>query len=902
MLIHDGFLWKFSVAMTSESRIPKTYNGPEVEKKWSGYWLENRFFKADPASKGQPYSIVMPPPNVTGALHMGHALNMTIQDILVRWNRMKGYNVLWVPGTDHAGIATQNVVERHIATEGLRRQDLGRDKFEKIVWKWKEEYEARILRQIRRLGCSCDWSRTRFTMDEGLSSAVREVFVQLYEAGLIYRGEYLVNWCLRCSTAISDLEVIHRSVPGKLWHICYPLVEGKDFIEVATTRPETMLGDTAVAVHPEDVRYKNLVGKFVVLPLVNRQIPVVADSFVDREFGTGAVKVTPGHDPNDFEVGRRHQLPILQVIGEDGRMTSKAGSYEGLDRFEARQQVVKDLLRMDSIKGIEDCEHQVGHCQRCETIVEPLVSKQWFVKIQPLVKPAIEVVEKNQTVFFPKRYKKIYLNWMYGIHDWCVSRQLWWGHRIPAWYCLKCDQVRVERKPPISCNNCGPSEFRQDEDVLDTWFSSGLWPFSTLGWPQKTFEQKIYYPTKTLVTGADIIFFWIARMMMLGLRFKRAVPFEEVHITGLVKDADGRKMSKTEGNVIDPLEIIEKYGADAVRFTLSISAAPGTDIPFSVSRMAGYRSFCNKIWNAGRFFLLNMKNAKPYRDDEIGPLLDKKYLKLEDRWILGRLQEVTKSVEDNLGKYRFHEASNTLYHFFWDELCDWYIEFIKVSMTEENLEDRKKIFSMPLCVLDASLRLLHPFMPFITEELWQKLPHEGSTIALATFPEAREDWIDREALTAMGMLQDLISEIRRIRTENRIDPRHELPCQLRTNAEHRKLLEQHQQKLVSLARLQKIIIVDELRISGFQVRGLSSLGEFLLQLDEVIDIKKERNRLMRQIEKIKTEVNGLEHRLSNPTFIKKAPAEVVRVTKERFQKAQLKLTKLKEQLNGFSQS
>ena len=520
--------------MSSASQISKSYNGPEVERKWSEYWLQHRFFEADPSSEAQPYSIVIPPPNVTGVLHMGHALNITIQDILVRWQRMKGRNVLWLPGTDHAGIATQNVVERHLASEGQRRQDLGRERFEEVVWQWKEEYEPRILGQIQRLGCSCDWSRTRFTMDEGLSQAVREVFVRLYEEGLIYRGEYLVNWCPRCSTAISDLEVIHQPVSGKLWHIRYPLASGDGFLEVATTRPETMLGDTAVAVHPEDGRYQHLIGKTVILPLMEREIPLVADSFVDREFGTGAVKVTPGHDPNDFEAGRRHQLPIVSVIGEDGIMTKEAGPYAGLDRFEARRRVVEDLQEKGLLTRVEDHAHQVGHCQRCDTIVEPLVSTQWFVKVQSLAAAAIEAVGKKDTRFVPPRYEKIFLNWMYNIHDWCISRQLWWGHRIPAWYCGECEAVMVAREAPASCDQCGAASLRQEEDVLDTWFSSGLWPFSTLGWPEETVEQEVYYPTTTLVTASDIIFFWVARMMMLGLRFKGAVPFRQVHITGLV--------------------------------------------------------------------------------------------------------------------------------------------------------------------------------------------------------------------------------------------------------------------------------------------------------------------------------------------------------------------------------
>ncbi len=888
--------------MTSESRNSKSYNGPEVERKWSGYWLENRFFEADASSQAQPYSIVIPPPNVTGVLHMGHALNITIQDILVRWQRMKGRNVLWLPGTDHAGIATQNVVERHLASQGVHREDLGREKFEEVVWRWKKEYEPRILGQIQRLGGSCDWSRTRFTMDEGLSQAVREVFVQLYEEGLIYRGEYLVNWCPRCSTAISDLEVIHQPASGKLWHIRYPFSSGDGFLEVATTRPETMLGDTAVAVHPEDGRYRHLIGKTVILPLMEREIPLVADSFVDREFGTGAVKVTPGHDPNDFEAGRRHRLPIIAVIGEDGTMTNKAGPYAGLDRFEARRRVVEDLERKGLLARVEDHDHQVGHCQRCDTIVEPLVSTQWFVKVASLAGPAIQAVEKKDTRFVPPRYEKIFLNWMHSIHDWCISRQLWWGHRIPAWYCDECDAVTVAREAPAGCDRCDCASLRQEEDVLDTWFSSGLWPFSTLGWPRETVDQEVYYPTTTLVTAADIIFFWVARMMMLGLRFKQAVPFRQVHITGLVQDEQGSKMSKSKGNVIDPLEIIEEYGADAVRFTLSISAAPGTDIPFSISRMDGYRAFCNKIWNAGRFLLLNLERARPVSTAEIGSLMERNSLQLEDRWIVSRLQQVISSVETGLSEFRFHAASNELYHFFWDEFCDWYIEFIKVRLQNDGAGDREVVTAIALYVLETYLRLLHPFMPFVTEEVWQRFPHEGSTIALASYPRAESAWIDNPAVERAEKLQELISSIRTVRTENRIDPRHKLPCRLEASPGSRRLVKDHGQKVVTLAGLHEITLVDDLAGGGVQIRGLSSLGEFALQLDGAIDVEAERTRLGRHIEKVEGEITSLEGRLQNPSFVKKAPARVVEGARERLSDARNRLTRLEEQRNGLSGS
>ncbi len=881
--------------------IPKTYDPRKAELQWYSFWLENELFRGDPDSEGEAFSIVLPPPNVTGSLHMGHALNITLQDILVRWQRMKGRNAVWVPGTDHAGIATQNVVERQLAEEGLHRNDLGREKFEERVWQWKEVSEKKILTQVRRLGCSCDWSRTRFTMDEGLSRAVRQVFVELYREKLIYRGEYLVNWCPRCSTAISDLEVEHSPVRGNLWHLKYPVENSDEYIVVATTRPETMLGDTAVAVHPDDERYIGLQSKHVILPLMDRRLPVIADSFVDREFGTGIVKVTPGHDPNDFEAGRRHELPVIRVIGEDGKMTPQAGAYAGLDRSEARQRVVADLEKAGLVDRVEEHEHNVGSCQRCETIVEPLVSTQWFVRVKPLAEPAIQAVVKGKTRFVPENFARVYFEWMHNIHDWCVSRQLWWGHRIPAWFCDDCSEIIVALDEPDRCQACGSASLRQESDVLDTWFSSALWPFSTLGWPRETRELEVYYPTSTLVTGFDIIFFWVARMMMMGLRFMGEVPFRQVHINGLVRDENGQKMSKSRGNVIDPLELMDEFGADAIRFTLSAMAVPGTDIPFSVSRMAGYRAFCNKIWNAGRFLLLNLETGKPVTSEEIESYRQAGDLTLEDLWILSRLQSLIAEVDRNLESFRFHEASNELYHFFWHELCDWYIELAKPRIGSDDLEVRRLASRVGLYVLERALRLLHPFVPFVTEELWQRLPHEGISVMTSSYPKSRPEWVEPEKTEQMEALQELISSIRTARTENRISPRKQVPCRIHVSRkEGREFLQGQVHHLEELARVGPLEFTDSLPDGGVQIRGVSRLAEFALAIEDLIDVSAERKRLGRQIERIEAEVGNLVNRLSNLDFLEKAPESVVAGVRERHSESLRRLGRLKNQLDGLS--
>ncbi len=887
-----------------DRQLAKAYEPTDVESKWYRFWEEQGYFRGDLTSKKKRYSIVLPPPNVTGSLHMGHALNITLHDILVRWKRMKGFDVLWVPGTDHAGIATQNVVERRLAEQGLHRTDLGREKFEAVVWDWKEKAENNILTQIRRLGCSCDWSRKRFTMDEGLSRAVREVFVRLYEDGLIYRGEYLVNWCPRCSTAISDLEVNYEPTQGHLWHIRYPIKDLDESVVVATTRPETMLGDTAVAVHPDDDRYKHLVGRTVVLPLMNREIPIIADRFVEREFGTGVVKVTPGHDPNDFEAGVRHSLQIIKVIGENARMTAEAGPYAGLDRREARERVVADLERQGLIVKRENYSHNVGHCQRCETVIEPLVSTQWFVRVKPLAEPAIKAVQEQATRFVPDNYARVYFEWMNNIHDWCISRQLWWGHRIPAWYCETCGEMIVARETPVKCPKCENQALRQESDVLDTWFSSALWPFSTLGWPDKTPELKTYYPTSVLVTGFDIIFFWVARMMMMGLRFMGDVPFRTVYINGLVRDEHGQKMSKSRGNIIDPLQIIDQYGTDAVRFTLAVMAVPGTDIPFSISRMAGYRAFCNKIWNAGRFLLLNLGDADPVQEKDIRQLWESGQLELEHRWILGRLQQVIAGCNDNLEKYRFHEASNDLYHFFWHEFCDWYIELIKPAITgNRGSEAQARARTVALYTLDASLRLLHPFIPFITEEIWQRFPHDGPSLMIAAFPESRAEWVDEDSFREMEQLQDLITAVRTARAENNIDPRRRLSLKLVSSSESAGFIESQKATLLNLAQLKEIELVSQLDGKGGKTaHGVTKLAEFALLLDEALDVEAEKQRLGKQIARLQSDIEKLSAKLANLDFIQRAPVQVIETNRHRLQEAEQQMRVLQEKLDELSQS
>jgi len=898
------------------------YDPHGVEERWYRFWEAQGLFRADETSPAAVYSIVIPPPNVTGSLHMGHALNNSLQDILIRWQRMLGKNTLWMPGTDHAGIATQNVVERQLAQEGLSREALGREAFIQRVWRWKEESGGTIIRQLKTLGCSCDWARERFTMDPGLSEAVKEVFCQLYEAGLVYRGDYIINWCPRCQTALSDLEVEYQERDGKLWTIRYPMASGKGGVMVATTRPETMLGDTAVAVHPEDERYRSLVGQTVILPLMHRKIPIIADAYVDPAFGTGLVKVTPAHDPKDFECGLRHNLPQVKVMADDGRMNGNAGRYEGLDRFACRDQVVKDLEREGLLVKVQDHRHTVGQCYRCQTVVEPCLSRQWFVRMKPLAEPAIRAVEEGRIRIIPPQWERTYYDWMHNIRDWCVSRQIWWGHRIPAWFCDSCEAVIVSRTPPAACPECGRGGLRQETDVLDTWFSSALWPFSTLGWPQRTRELQVYYPTSCLVTGFDILFFWVARMIMLGLRFMGDVPFRDVYIHGLIRDEQGEKMSKTRGNVIDPLHVIHgatleellaaaraggappaalegirrqypdgfpRFGADALRFTLAALAGQGSDIKLSVKRIEGYRFFCNKIWNAYRFVAGHLREG----EDPRGPL-SALTLTLPDRWIVSRMNEVIQGVTEALQAYRFNDAASILYQFLWHEYCDWYLEIVKARLTGPGDEAEKRAGRVLLVhVLEQALRLLHPIMPFITEEIWQRLPHEGPSIMVAPWPRPADGFHWPDAVETMGVLMEITREVRNIRSNYNIPPGERLPLTLRTSTPaHDAVLQVCEEYLTNLARLSRLtrgrqVTTPEMAASAL-VRGI----EVYVPLEGLVDLAAERGRLNRELAKVNESLERVNRKLTNTDFLDKAPAEVVsrqRATQAELQDARRKL-------------
>jgi valyl-tRNA synthetase len=764
--------------------IPKAYEPRQIEERWAKKWAEESLFRADVNAPGPVFSIVIPPPNVTGSLHIGHMLDHTEIDILTRWRRMQGYNTLYLPGTDHAGISTQRVVVRQLAAQGINYRDLGREAFEKKVWEWKAESGGTITRQMLQLGESCDWTRERFTLSPELSRAVTEVFVRLYEDGLIYRGHYIVNWCPQCRTAISDLETVHEERQGHLWHIRYPIVGTKEHVVVATTRPETMLGDTAVAVHPSDPRYQHLIGKMVLLPLMNREIPIVDDFVVDREFGTGAVKVTPAHDPSDFEIGRRHNLPEIDVMTDDAKMSAAAAKYSGLDRFEARKRVVADLEAAGLLEKVVDHTHAVGTCDRCGTIIEPRASTQWFVKMKPLAEPAIAAVERGDIEIVPDNRRTEYFEWMRNIRDWCISRQLWWGHRIPAWYCGDCKEIIVSRTTPAKCSKCGSGKLTQDPDVLETWFSSALWPFSTMGWPDDTPDFRKYYPTSLLITGYDILFFWVARMIMMGLKFTGHVPFRQVCLHSLVRNAEGQKMSKSKGTGIDPVELNEKFGTDAMRFTLASMAAPGTDIVLSEERILSYRAFANKIWNAARFVFMNLDKYETAGGESLEALASPEVrasapyaaggeVALIDRWIFTRLTIATSRVNDALEHFRFHEAAHVVYHFFWGDFCDWYIEWVKPELVSKDRAKSLAAWKNLFAAFETALRLLHPFMPLLTEELWQQLPQREAarSIALDRFPEPQTDWIDPDSTFEMEYLQDIIVKVRTIRAESKIDPK-----------------------------------------------------------------------------------------------------------------------------------
>ncbi|MGE5423107.1 MAG: valine--tRNA ligase [Ignavibacteriales bacterium] len=860
--------------MDDHSNISKIYDSQAVESKWYDVWMEQRYFEPTKSEVAPNFSIVMPPPNVTGSLHLGHALDNTLQDILARWRRMQGYNVLWLPGTDHAGIATQAKVEESLAEEGLSRHDLGREAFLERVWDWKRKYGSRITSQLKMLGASCDWSRERFTMDEGCSRAVREVFVSLYNKELIYRGDYIINWCPRCHTTISDIEVEHIDSEGKLYYIKYPVQDSEEFLVVATTRPETMLGDTGVAVNPKDERYKHLIYKKAVLPILDRPIPIVADTYIDMEFGTGAVKITPSHDPNDFEMGLRHYLPRITVMNEDGTMNAEAGKYKGMDRYECRKKIVDDLEAMGLLVKIDNHMHAVGHCYRCDTVIEPMVSKQWFVKMKPLAEPAIECVVDGRTQFIPPRFTKTYTNWMENIRDWCISRQLWWGHRIPVWYC-ECGEVICSKEDPTKCPKCGGDKLVQDPDVLDTWFSSALWPFSTLGWPDKTADLERFYPTSVLVTGRDIIFFWVARMIFSGLESMKDVPFRDVMIHGLILDAQGRKMSKSLGNGIDPIDVIEQYGADTLRFALVTGSTPGNDVRFNMDKVENTRNFANKIWNASRFVFMNLADfvKADINDDD---------LLLPDKWILSRLNRTAQEVTDLLERYEVGEAARTVYDFMWDEFCDWYVELVKPRLYRpEKPEEKVMVQNVLVLVLGETMKLLHPFMPFITEEIYQHLPGVRGSIMIKSWPAVDKDWPEAEA--DMNLLISVIRAIRNIRSEFNISPGTKLEAVvLSTDQEKLLRLSSGTVYIENIANLKGIRFLDKSKASAIQALS-AHLGdiEVLVPVEGVIDVAKETARLQKELQVAEQDMARIEGKLGNPGFVGKAPAEVIEKEKAR---------------------
>jgi valyl-tRNA synthetase len=888
--------------------LPKAYDFRDVEHRWYKEWTEKGLFKAtfDP---GRPYfSMVIPPPNVTGVLHIGHALNNTLQDILVRYKRMDGYNTIWVPGTDHAGIATQIVVERRLNSEGRSRHDFGREKFIKKVWEWKASSGGRIIEQLKGLGCSCDWSRERFTMDEGLSRAVKEVFVRLYEEGLIYRGNYIINWCPRCHTALADIEVEHKQTEGQLWYMRYPLAEetkqDTKFITVATTRPETMLGDTAVAVHPEDPRYKDLVGRDLMLPLLNRRIPVVADAAVEPEFGTGAVKVTPAHDLNDFEIAKRHGLQSINIFDENGTLIESAGRYAGLDRYEARKRVIIDLKKQGLLEKEEAYELAVGICYRCKTVVEPRLSKQWFVKVAPLAEPALKAVKDKQTILVPASWERTYDEWMTTIRDWCISRQIWWGHRIPAWTCATCGEVLVSRKEPKVCPRCGNTDLEQESDVLDTWFSSAIWPFSTLGWPDKTPELETFYPTSVLITSFDILFFWVARMMMMGLHFMGDVPFKHVYLHALIRDIEGKKMSKSKGNVIDPLTIMEKYGTDAIRFTLASFAAQGRDIKLAEERIEGYRHFVNKIWNAARFVLLNLKTSQGALAEPAEP---ESFPDPSERWVLSRLSRVTGTVRRALDEFDFDVAAKELYQFFWHEYCDWYLELAKPALTGDETDRQEAARWVALTVFDNSLRLFHPFMPFVTEELWQHLPGQRDHIMVSPFPKQVEAWIDVEAEDIIKQVMEVVSSIRNARSELGIHPGAKIIVMALAHSKKAyDFLNSQKKAIATLVGIKTLDIMskEDLRPKGAATVILEDI-EIFIPLEGFVDIEEELRKLTKEEDKLTKELIKTEAKIKNENFLSRAPQEIVQKEFDKINKFQIKLEKIvshKETLEAILRS
>ncbi|MBC8185418.1 valine--tRNA ligase [candidate division KSB1 bacterium] len=886
----------------SEKELAKVYDPKQVEDRWYEYWIEKNYFHGEVNPDKKPYSIVIPPPNVTDVLHMGHAYNNMLQDILIRFHRMMGYEAMWLPGTDHAGIATQNVVERNLKKSGkISRHDLGREEFVERVWQWKEKYGNVIIEQLKKMGCSCDWERERFTMDPKLSKAVTEVFCQLYEKGLIYRGKYIINWCPRCETALSDEEAIHDDEQGKLWYIKYPYGNNK-FVTVATTRPETMLGDVAVAVHPDDNRFKKLIGKTVTLPVMNREIPVVADDVVDPKFGTGAVKVTPAHDPNDFEIGQRHRLEPINVMNEDGTMNENAGKYNGYDRFACRKDLVKELEKLNLLEKIENHEHAVAHCQRCNTTVEPYLSTQWFVKVKPLAEPALKVVEDGTIKLHPNKWIKIYKNWMENVRDWCISRQLWWGHRIPVYYCTDCDNIMVKREAPEKCDKCDSANIRQDEDVLDTWFSSWLWPFSTMDWPENAAELKYFYPTNTLVTAADIIFFWVARMVMSGIEFMGEVPFTDVYFNGVVRDDKGQKMSKSLGNGIDPLAMVNKYSADAVRFSLMMLTSEGQDINLAESKFEIGRNFSNKLWNSFRFLTLN------FSDNEISELIrnsdflnKKNHLQVADRWILSRLHKTIKKATIAIKEFHFNEAVENIYTFFWREYCDWYLELIKPRLYGENPEAKKFALGIGIFAMRNIVKLLHPFIPFITEEIWQKIKlDDEKDLIVSDWPQFDKIYFDDSSEKEMELIQQAISAVRNIRGEMHVPPAKKADVFIKSSDKNNlELLSRNEIYLTSLAQLENVELKEDIRKPKHSASSVVANLEIFVPLEGLIDIEVERNRLTKEVDRLENQIKSIKAKLMNQDFIKKAPQQVIEREKKKLTDFELNLEKVQVNLESL---
>ncbi len=890
--------------------IAKAYEPQQIEPRWAEFWVKEELFRADVTAPGPVFSIVIPPPNVTGSLHIGHMLDHTEIDILTRWHRMRGYNTLYLPGTDHAGISTQRVVVRQLAEQGINYRDLGREEFERRVWKWKQESGGTIQRQMREIGESCDWSRERFTLSPELSRAVREAFVRLYVEGFIYRDKRITNWCPVCLTVLSDLEVVHEERAGHLWQIRYPVAGSKEFLVVATTRPETMLGDTGVAVHPEDERFKHLIGRSAIVPLVNREIPIIADAMVDREFGTGAVKVTPAHDPNDFEAGRRHNLAEIDVMTDDGHMSAAAGAYAGMDRFAARKKVVEDLKALDLLEKVSDHTHAIGICERSRTIVEPRVSTQWFCKMKPLAEPAIAAVERGDIQIVPDNRREEYFNWMRNIRDWTLSRQLWWGHRIPAWYCKEHQHVTVAREAPAKCAECGSKHLTQDEDVLDTWFSSGLWPFSTMGWPDKTADLDKYYPTSLLITGYDILFFWVARMAMLGIHFTGEVPFRAVYLHSLVRTASGEKMSKSKGTGLDPVQLNQQYGTDAMRFCLASMAAPGTDIVLSDDRLASARNFANKIWNASRFLFVNLDKfeqggtgfeelaAPAIREN--APYALNGSIPLIDEWIFEKLAAAQNTVNVALQNYRFHEASQVIYQFFWGDFCDWYIEWIKPDLLNADRERAVVAWRNLFAAFEGALRLLHPFMPFLTEELWHQLPQTpgDKSIALKSFDTERQKSGDQSRINEFALVQEVIAELRNIRAEMKLDPKKKMAAEFYSSYEYiRSTIQRNLDGLSRLANLSEMkVSASRLAEAGGAVRSTAKFDVRIAYVSDVVDIAGELARISKEIEGLEKAKAAKERQLGDPTFRSRAPEKIVQGMEAVLAEQSLELQKLRRRL------